>query len=175
VAPADGWFGALFRTKVVARVAATAMRFERVRTLAFRTISQIGIRYPRSPLSRTLAGLTRSAPAAGDRFPWIRIRLKDSGPVEDLFQALDDTRFNLLAFGQPAPVAGALDGFGELLSTHAVPQDAGNAAELARRHSPAVLLPAPPGRACRPVRRPVGCGGNRTVPLAMPARSLITD
>jgi 2-polyprenyl-6-methoxyphenol hydroxylase-like FAD-dependent oxidoreductase len=133
---ADGWFGALFRTKVVARVAATAMRFERVRTLAFRTISQIGISYRRSPLSRTLGALPGSAPAAGDRFPWIRIKLEANGPVEDLFGALDDTRFNLLVFGQSAIGADAKGGFGDLVLTHAVPQDPGNDAELARAAIP---------------------------------------
>ncbi|HEX6610160.1 MAG TPA: FAD-dependent monooxygenase, partial [Hyphomicrobiaceae bacterium] len=62
----DGWFGALFRTKIMARVAAIAMRFERVRTLAFRTISQVGISYPKSPLSQTLFGLPKGGPVAGD-------------------------------------------------------------------------------------------------------------
>src|SRR5262249_22106728 len=51
---ADGWLGALFRTRIIANVAANAMRFERVRNFAFRTISQIGIHYPTSSLSRTL-------------------------------------------------------------------------------------------------------------------------
>ena len=66
----------LLRTTVIARVAATAMKFAPVRRFAFRTISQIGISYPQSPLSQALAGLPKDAPAAGERFPWMRIRLQ---------------------------------------------------------------------------------------------------
>ena len=71
----DGWLPRLLRTTVIARVAATAMKFAPVRRFAFRTISQIGISYPQSALSQALAGLPKDAPAAGERFPWMRIRL----------------------------------------------------------------------------------------------------
>jgi hypothetical protein len=97
---ADGWFGSVFRTKILARAAAFAMTQEPVRRLAFRTISQIGIRYRKSLLSQTLAGLPKGAPVAGDRFPWLKLRLRASGPVEDLFEKLDDTRFNLIVTGR---------------------------------------------------------------------------
>ncbi|HEX9684448.1 MAG TPA: FAD-dependent oxidoreductase [Burkholderiales bacterium] len=127
----DSWIAGLFRTKIIARVLARAMTIERVRKLAFRTISQIGIRYRRSPLSQTLAGLPEGAPVAGDRFPWLKLKLGANGAVEDLFQKLDDTRFHLLVIGQPAPPAEAL-GLGELLRVHAVPGDPANSAELAR-------------------------------------------
>jgi hypothetical protein len=127
----DSWIAGLFRTKIIARVLARAMTIERVRKLAFRTISQIGIRYRRSPLSQTLAGLPEGAPVAGDRFPWLKLKLGANGAVEDLFQKLDDTRFHLLVIGQPAPSAEAL-GLGELLRVHAVCGDPANSAELAR-------------------------------------------
>jgi hypothetical protein len=58
----------------------------------------------------------------------MQIRLRAGGPVEDLFQRLDDTRFNLLVMGQPAPAAG----LGDLLGVHAIPDDAANSAEMAR-------------------------------------------
>jgi 2-polyprenyl-6-methoxyphenol hydroxylase-like FAD-dependent oxidoreductase len=128
---ADGWFGKLFRTRILARVMAFAMTRERVRKLAFRTISQIGVRYLTSPLSRTLAGLPEGAPVAGDRFPWLQLRIGTAGAVEDLYQKLDDTRFNLIVIGQPAPAAGAL-GPGDLLRVHEIARDAVNAPELAR-------------------------------------------
>src|SRR5689334_13318286 len=53
----DGWLGGIFRTRVLAKVLAFAMSRGRLQQLAFRTISQIGIRYPESPLSQTLIGL----------------------------------------------------------------------------------------------------------------------
>jgi len=132
----DNRVAALFRTRIVARIAAFAMGIERVRRLAFLTISQIGIRYPESPLSRTLAGLPQDAPQAGDRFPWLQLKMTAGGPVEDLFRALDDRRFNLLVFGQPA-ASGETAGLGGLLQIHAIPDDPRNSQELARARIPA--------------------------------------
>ena len=124
----------LFRTRVLARALALAMDFRRIRELAFRTISQIGIRYPDSPLSETLPGLPQDAPRAGDRFPWLRLRLLADGPAEDLFATLDDTRFTLVVIGQPAPPP--VPGLGDLLRTVVVPSDPANDRELARARIP---------------------------------------
>ena len=132
---ADGWFGALFRTKIMARVAAVAMRFEFVRTLAFRTIAQIGISYPKSALSQNLSPPPKSAPAAGDRFPWLHLKFNAGGAAEDLFEKLDDTRFNLIVVGQAPPATDALS-FGDLCLVHPIPADPFNDAELARVHVP---------------------------------------
>ena len=121
----DNWIASLFRTKIIARIAARAMTFRRVRNVAFRTISQIGIRYRKSRLSQTLAGLPEGAPRAGDRFPWLMLKFSANGPIEDLFQKLDDTRFNLLVVGQPPPFAETL-GLGELLHIHAITNDPTN-------------------------------------------------
>lgn len=140
----DSWFAGLFRTRILARIAARAMTIERVRLLAFRTISQIGIRYRQSSLSKTLGNPPEEAPAAGDRFPWLRLRLKDNGAAEDLFAALDDTRFNLLVIGQAAPADALASG---LLRVHRIPDGPDNAAALARVHiaGPAFYLLRPDG------------------------------
>ncbi len=156
----DSWVAGLFRTRIIARVAAFAMTIERVRKLAFRTISQIGIRYRRSPLSQTLAGLPEGAPVAGDRFPWLQLKLRANGPVEDLFQKLDDTRYNLIVFGQAAPSEEAPE-LGELLSTHVIPDDTHNAQELAR-----VRIPGPAFYLLRPDGH-VGLAGTRMEPAAV--------
>ena len=121
----DSLFAGLARTRILAKVAARAMTIESIRQLAFRTISQVGIRYRDSPLSKNLARLPTNAPQAGDRFPWLRLALRAGGPSEDLFRALDDTRFNLLVIGQPVPPALANGPIRVL----AIP---GNASELAR-------------------------------------------
>jgi 2-polyprenyl-6-methoxyphenol hydroxylase-like FAD-dependent oxidoreductase len=83
----DRWTAGLFRTRVVPRMLAFAMRFERTRLLAFRTISQVNIRYPRSPLSQALEGMPDGAPRAGDRFPWLRLKLSPNGQVESIREA----------------------------------------------------------------------------------------
>jgi 2-polyprenyl-6-methoxyphenol hydroxylase-like FAD-dependent oxidoreductase len=148
-----GLFGTLLRTRLVPRIAAFAMTLERVRTFAFRTISQIGVRYRASALSLTLPGLPEDAPRAGDRFPWMRLRFQANGPAEDLFQKLDDTCFNLLVIGQPAPEAVA--GSPGLLRTMVIPQDSANEKELARARlsGPCFYLLRPDGH--------VGLAGTR--------------
>jgi 2-polyprenyl-6-methoxyphenol hydroxylase-like FAD-dependent oxidoreductase len=135
LAVSDSWLAGVLRTKVIARIAAFAMSRERIQKFAFRLVSQIGIKYPNSSLSQSLDDLPEGAPRAGDRFPWLRLKLQADGPVEDLFQKLDDTRFNLIVIGQPSPAEAAL-GLGDLLRIHPVPADAGNDAELAGAQIP---------------------------------------
>lgn len=125
----DSWLGGVFRTRVFPNLAALAMRRERVRRAAFRTISQIGISYRESSLSRTLGGVPADAPQAGDRFPWLRLTFNGQNRPEDLFERLDDTRFNLLVMGQPAPMIERL-GRDDRLQVHLVPLGGENAAAL---------------------------------------------
>jgi 2-polyprenyl-6-methoxyphenol hydroxylase-like FAD-dependent oxidoreductase len=126
-----GTLAGLFRTRVAPKIMALAMRVERIRKLAFLTISQTGIRYPQSHLSENLPGVPDHAPRAGDRFPWLRLTLSGGGPPEDLYEKLDDTRFTLILVGQPAPPAG-MQGLGDLVRTHVIPDHPVNARDLAR-------------------------------------------
>src|SRR6266516_1495179 len=132
---ADSWLAGLFRTRVVPKIMAFLMGLNWVQRLVFRTISQIGIRYRNSSLSETLAGLPESAPRAGDRFPWLRLKFLSNGLTEDLFGKLDDTRFNLIVVGQASP-AGGVSELGEMVRIHEVPSDPANDRELARAHVP---------------------------------------
>ncbi|MEO7137273.1 MAG: FAD-dependent monooxygenase [Gemmatimonadales bacterium] len=129
----------LFRTRIVPRILALAMRVERVRRLAFLTISQIGIRYRDSSLSQNLPGLPDAATRAGDRFPWLRLKLSADGAPEDLYGKLDDTRFTLIVIGQPAP-PGGVPGLGDLLRVLPVPSDPVNDRELERAHIPRIAF-----------------------------------
>ena len=127
----DTWLAGLFRTKILTRIIGAAMRRERVQRAAFRTLSQIGIRYPKSALSHTLPGLPDGAPVAGDRFPWLRLQFTMNGPVEDVYEKLDDSHFHLLAIGQAAPPGNEL-GLGEMVRTHDIPASPVNDGEFAR-------------------------------------------
>jgi 2-polyprenyl-6-methoxyphenol hydroxylase-like FAD-dependent oxidoreductase len=140
----DNWFAGLLRTKILARIAAFAVNRKAVQRMAFRTISQTGIRYPQSFLSKSLDGLPNTAPQAGDRFPWLRLKFAANGPVEDLFQKLSDTHFNLILMGQPLLPEDAL-GFGDLLRIYAIPSDPASDEELAR-----VQIPQPSFYLIRP-------------------------
>jgi 2-polyprenyl-6-methoxyphenol hydroxylase-like FAD-dependent oxidoreductase len=144
----DSPLAGLFRTKILARIAAFAMRRKRVQQLAFRTVSQTGIEYRKSPLSVSLDALPESAPQAGDRFPWLKLKCADGGAVEDLFETLDDTHFQLLVFGQTLP-AENLRGVDDTLQIHVIPDDPHNAAELVRANipSPSFYLLRPDGHA----------------------------
>jgi hypothetical protein len=154
VVVADNWLAATLRTWIVPNVAALAMTRKSARTAAFRALSQIDISYRRSPLSRASESVDGNAPHAGDRFPWLRLRFNKDGPSEDLFEKLDDTRFNLLVIGQPPPSLELL-GLGELLDVHAIPSDRDNDVELARASikGPAYYLLRPDGH--------IGLGGAR--------------
>lgn len=90
----------------------------------------------------------------------MRLRFETNGPNEDSFKKLDDTRFNLIVIGQPAPAESASVP-GELLHTHVIPDEAGNTRELARAGvpSPAFFLLRPDGH--------VGLSGTRLEPGAV--------
>src|SRR5262249_4118328 len=127
----NSWLAGLFRTQILAKILAAAMSRDRFQRFAFRTISQTGLQYRDSPLSEALAGLPDGAPRPGDRFPWLHLRFQPNGPIEDLYQRLDDRSFHLILFGQDIP-PGGVTALGDQLRIHAVPRDPVNDRELAR-------------------------------------------
>jgi 2-polyprenyl-6-methoxyphenol hydroxylase-like FAD-dependent oxidoreductase len=124
-------FAGLFRTHIFAHAVSLAMRFSRVRERVFRTVSQIGIHYRASALSETLADCASTAPRAGDRFPWLELKFKTDAKAEDLFERLDDTRFNLIVVGQPLPQPAAVPAI-EAFAVHDVADDPANDEVLER-------------------------------------------
>ena len=82
----DNPLAGLVRTRILARIAAFVMGRPRIQRFAFGIVSQTGIRYRESRLSQTLADMPGGAPRAGDRFPWLRLRLgprPGRGPVRE--------------------------------------------------------------------------------------------
>ena len=138
----DSALAGLFRTKILARIMAFAMGRERIQRAAFRIISQTGINYRGSRLSKSLDGLPEKGPNAGDRFPWLRLKFDASGSVEDLFDRLDDTRFALIVIGQDGPDDSP---FRDFVLLHSVASDPVNDTELAR-----VQIPRPSFYLLRP-------------------------
>lgn len=125
----------IMRARIMARIAALAMRFNATRQLAFLTLSQIGIQYRGSPLSET-ADLPRQSPQPGDRFPWMRLHFSAGSAPRDLFEDLDDTRFNLIVFGQAVPDE-APEQLADMVRIHRIPDTSHNDQERARANIPA--------------------------------------
>jgi 2-polyprenyl-6-methoxyphenol hydroxylase-like FAD-dependent oxidoreductase len=143
---ADNWLAGIWRTKVMAKVAAFLLARPRIQARMFRSVSQIGIAYADSPLSKMGKWLPPDSPHAGDRFPWLRLRLRPDGPVQDLYQALDDRRFHLFVIGQPLP-EGMRPLPGARVCTHLVPRGVFNDEALRRRgfELPSYYLVRPDG------------------------------
>jgi 2-polyprenyl-6-methoxyphenol hydroxylase-like FAD-dependent oxidoreductase len=127
----DRWLAGIFRTRLLAKILAFAMTVDRIRKLAFLTISQIGIHYRRSPLSETQESYPDGAPQAGDRFPWLRVKFVSNGPIEDLFAKVDDTRFTFIVIGQPL-LSDELPELSGLIHVLEIPNDPINDQELLR-------------------------------------------
>lgn len=131
----DTWLAGLLRTQILARIASVVMKLKAAQKIAFRTVSQTGIHYRWSRLSRSAQPSTGAAPRAGDRFPWLHLKFSVDGPIEDSFRKLEDTGFNLILFGQSAPDVGKL-WLGDMISVYAVPAGPENDKELARANIP---------------------------------------
>ena len=142
----DSALAGVVRSKVIARIAAFLMSFEQIQRFAFRTVSQTGIHYRTSRMSQSLDVMKCNAPRAGDRFPWLRLKLMADGPVDDLYREFDDTRLDLFLFGQRS-LPEAMPDEGDLLRIHVVPADAANDTELARAKisQPSFYLVRPDG------------------------------
>ena len=67
-------------------------RLPGVRPFLFRTVSQTGIQYRKSPLSEGAAGSVRG----GDRLPWV-----ETGPHEDNFAPLTSLAWQVHVYGEP--------------------------------------------------------------------------
>jgi 2-polyprenyl-6-methoxyphenol hydroxylase-like FAD-dependent oxidoreductase len=132
----DSAVAGLLRTRVLARLAALAMRRPGFQRAVFKRVSQIDIAYRDSALSRSVDRFPADAPHAGDRFPWLQLRFDaGGGAVQGTFERFADTHFHLLLVGQAAP-AGKLSAIARLLRVHRVEPGAANDAELARASIP---------------------------------------
>ena len=125
----DTWIAGMLRSRVLARLAAFGLSRKPVQRMGFRTVSQTGIRYGASSLSKSLNGFSSDAPRPGDRFPWLKLRFSENGPVEDVFQKLSDLHFNLVLFDQAAPPE-VLAQASDSLRIHSVPRGSHNDSEL---------------------------------------------
>jgi 2-polyprenyl-6-methoxyphenol hydroxylase-like FAD-dependent oxidoreductase len=122
----------LLRTQIAPRLIPVVLRFSRGRAYGFRTLSQLGIHYRRSPAVQEGEPALRRGPRAGDRLPDARIvRDGRDGWLQD---ALAAPTYHLLLCG-PADgwdtdrVAALLERYGGLVTVH----------RLAREAAPGVL------------------------------------
>jgi 2-polyprenyl-6-methoxyphenol hydroxylase-like FAD-dependent oxidoreductase len=89
----------LLRTQVAPRLAPLVLRFSPGRAYGFRTLSQLGIHYRRSPAVHEGEPALRRGPKAGDRLPDARVRR--DGQDAWLQEALAPPVFHILLCGPP--------------------------------------------------------------------------
>jgi 2-polyprenyl-6-methoxyphenol hydroxylase-like FAD-dependent oxidoreductase len=89
---AQGRIARLVRTRLAPLLVPLLFRLPRIRRLLFRTVSQIGIDYRKSPLSAGATGSLRG----GDRLPWV-----ETGPYEDNFAPLTSLDWQVHVYGEP--------------------------------------------------------------------------
>jgi 2-polyprenyl-6-methoxyphenol hydroxylase-like FAD-dependent oxidoreductase len=94
----DGLFSRVFRTTIAPLVLPRLFGTRVGRRLAFRLLSQISVRYRRSPLSCGRAGGVH----AGDRLPWIATPGDPSG-FPDTFAPFDAFAWHVQSYGEPSP------------------------------------------------------------------------
>jgi 2-polyprenyl-6-methoxyphenol hydroxylase-like FAD-dependent oxidoreductase len=87
------------RTRLVPLLAPLLFRLASVRRFLFYTVSQIGVNYRHSRLSRGAAGSVRG----GDRLPWVELGGRD-GQASDNFEALASLQWQVHCYGE-APSA----------------------------------------------------------------------
>jgi 2-polyprenyl-6-methoxyphenol hydroxylase-like FAD-dependent oxidoreductase len=90
----QGRIARLVRTRLVPLLAPLLFRLAGVRYFLFRTVSQTGIRYRKSPLSAGAAGSVQG----GDRLPWVQ-----TAPNQDNFAPLTSLAWQVHVYGELRP------------------------------------------------------------------------
>jgi 2-polyprenyl-6-methoxyphenol hydroxylase-like FAD-dependent oxidoreductase len=83
------------RTRLVPLIAPLLVRLPLVRRFLFHTVSQIGVNYRKSPLSRGGTGRLRG----GDRLPWVELG-ESKGQAADNFEALESLQWQVHCYGE---------------------------------------------------------------------------
>jgi hypothetical protein len=91
LAASDEWLTSFVRKYIFPYVADVVLSFDAVKRIVFPLVSQIGINYRESSLSRKENGF---AVKAGDRMPWFEIE------GVSIYKSLCTPSFHLLAFGE---------------------------------------------------------------------------
>ncbi len=109
----DEWFLAFFRTKILPHIANFALNLEIVKKAVFPLVSQIGINYRKSTLSKMDGNF---AVKAGDRMPYFLVE------GDSIYDRLREPKFHLLMFSDGRTSAAAdVDEFGGLVDMHTFP------------------------------------------------------
>ena len=115
---ARGSFARLVRLRIVPWLLPFLFRFTAIRRLMFKTVSQIQIQYPNSPLSRGPDGTV----PGGQRLPWVRFE-DSGGKRSDNFSFLVARQWQVHCYGEaPSQLSSMCDAQG--LKLHVFPWNA---------------------------------------------------
>lgn len=155
----------LARTRVVPLLLPLALRARRGRALAFRTVSQLDVRYRRSPLSVEGVPTLRRGPRAGDRLPDAPISA--AGETSSLHRATSAAGWHLLLCGHTsawtsADLATVAHGAADSMTVHRL--SAQNGEDVLHDHAGLALhrLGLSPGDVGQYLVRPDGHIGYRS-------------
>ena len=112
----DEWYFRLFRDHILPPLAKLVVHFDAAKEFIFPTLSQIGISYDKSPLSRHGTDMNFKV-KAGNRFPWFMIDGKSD------FDQLREPKFKLITFsdGQETAVETNFDTLPEWIEHRSFP------------------------------------------------------
>jgi 2-polyprenyl-6-methoxyphenol hydroxylase-like FAD-dependent oxidoreductase len=112
----DEWYFRLFRDHILPPLAKLVVHFDAAKEFIFPTLSQIGISYDKSPLSRHGTDMNFKV-KAGNRFPWFMIDGKSD------FDQLREPKFRLITFsdGQETAVETNFDTLPEWIEHRSFP------------------------------------------------------
>ena len=120
-AASDEWLVSFLRKHVFPRVANFALNLDLVRQFVFPIVSQIGINYRESSLSKNIGAF---GVQAGDRMPWFEIEGRN------IYDLLREPRFHLIMFTDGnAGIPPITEGSAPRIDSHIFPLD-----ESAREH-----------------------------------------
>jgi hypothetical protein len=97
VATSESWPYRLLRRRLMPGIAPVALHFEKAIARGFRVVSQLDVRYPKSPAVEEGVPALRRGPRAGDRLPDATV-IRDGAEVS-LQQALSGPAYQLLLCG----------------------------------------------------------------------------
>lgn len=95
-----------FRLNIVPFLLSRLMGIRKIQKRAFKMVSQTGISYSDSPIAVNTTSLSRKAPHAGDRLPYLNVFDTTTGQLKNLYHQLGDQGFHAIVWSSNTDTIG---------------------------------------------------------------------